>query len=47
VTLTLAKTIAGAARASGRLRVRAFVVTDDAAQNTDTTTRSATLRVRR
>jgi Calx-beta domain len=47
VRVTIPRAIRSAARRARRLRVRAFAVTDDANGNTDTTTKSATLRVRR
>jgi hypothetical protein len=47
VKLTVPRRTASAARRAGRLRVRAFVVTTDANDNTDTTTASTTLRFRR
>jgi hypothetical protein len=45
--LALARSVAAAARRAGRLKVRAFVVTTDLSDNTDTTVASATLRFRR
>ena len=47
VKMTLSKTLVAAARASGRLRVRAFALTSDPADNVDTSQRSATLRFKR
>lgn len=43
----LGKRVIGAARRSGRLRVAAYVLTDDVNGNTDRAARSATLRFRR
>jgi hypothetical protein len=45
--LTVPRGVARAARRAGRLRVRAYVVTEDLSDNTDTTTASATLHFRR
>ena len=45
--LAVPRSVLGAARRAGRLRLRAFVVTEDANENTGTTTRRATLRFRR
>jgi len=45
--MTIPRTILAAARASGRLRTRAYVITRDSAGNVDTTERPATLRFKR
>jgi hypothetical protein len=47
VKMTLSKTVVAAARASGRLRVRAYALTRDGADNVDTTEQPATLRFKR
>ena len=45
--ITIPKAFVTRARRSGKLQLRAYMVTSDAADNVDTTTKSATLRFRR
>jgi hypothetical protein len=45
--ITIPKSLLRAARRRGRLALRAYMVTSDAAENVDTTTKSATLRFKR
>jgi hypothetical protein len=45
--VTIPHTIVAAARATGRLKVRAFTVTHDSAENVDTSRASSTLRFKR
>ena len=47
VSIRLSRTILRAARQARRLKVQAFAVTQDAAANVDTSTKTATLRYRR
>ena len=47
LTITIPKSMLTSGRRAGRLAVRAYMVTSDAADNVDTTTKSATLKLKR